>query len=107
MGVFFHFFIAFTAAFVYYTLSRRMSALVDHPLFSGVVYGSAVHLVMSRIILPLSAAPKRELSAKAFLTQLIIHIFCVGLPIARNIKGAHFAVGCGYSHQHLPKGAPL
>jgi len=25
----------------------------------------------------------------------------------RNIKGAHFAVGCGYSHHHLPKGAPL
>jgi hypothetical protein len=27
--------------------------------------------------------------------------------IARNIKGAHFAVVCGYSHHHLPKGAPL
>jgi len=26
---------------------------------------------------------------------------------ARNIKGAHFAVGCGYSHHHLPKGALL
>jgi hypothetical protein len=26
---------------------------------------------------------------------------------SRNIKGAHFAVGCGYSHHHLPKGAPL
>jgi hypothetical protein len=37
---------------------------------------------MNRIIVPLSAAPKREFSAKAFLTQLIIHIFCVGLPIA-------------------------
>jgi hypothetical protein len=26
---------------------------------------------------------------------------------ARNIKGAHFAVGCGYSYHHLAKGAPL
>jgi hypothetical protein len=26
---------------------------------------------------------------------------------ARNVKGAHFAVGCGYSYHHLPKGAPL
>jgi len=25
----------------------------------------------------------------------------------RNIKGAHFAVGCGYSHHHSSKGAPL
>ena len=82
MGVFFHFFIAFFAALIYYAISRKMSALIDYPLFSGVVYGSAVHLVMSRIVVPLSAAPKREFSAKAFLTQLIIHIFCVGLPIA-------------------------
>jgi hypothetical protein len=27
--------------------------------------------------------------------------------IGRNIKGAHFAVGCGYSYHHLAKGAPL
>jgi hypothetical protein len=26
---------------------------------------------------------------------------------SRNIKGALFAVGCGYSYHHLPKGAPL
>jgi uncharacterized membrane protein YagU involved in acid resistance len=81
-GLFFHFFIALTAAFVYYTVSRRLSALLDHPLLYGSVYGIAVHLVMSRIVVPLSAAPKRKFSAKAFFTQLIIHIVCVGLPIA-------------------------
>jgi uncharacterized membrane protein YagU involved in acid resistance len=82
LGLFFHFLIAFSAAFAYYAISRKLTALIDTPLFSGVVYGSAVHLVMSRIVVPLSAAPKRAFSAKAFLTQLIIHIFCVGLPIA-------------------------
>ena len=86
LGFFFHFLIAFSAAFVYYILSRKLTALIDSPLFSGVVYGSAVHLVMSRIVLPLSAAPKRTFSPKAFLTQLIIHIFCVGLPIALIIS---------------------
>jgi len=88
-GLFLHFFIAFIAASVYYIISRTMSALIDYPLFSGVVYGSAVHLVMSRIVVPFSAAPKREFSAKAFLTQLIIHIFCIGLPIALVIS--HFS----------------
>jgi uncharacterized membrane protein YagU involved in acid resistance len=82
LGVFFHFFIAFSAALIYYAISRKMSALIDYPLFSGVVYGSTVHLLMSRIVVPLSAAPKRELSTKGFLTQLVIHILCVGLPIA-------------------------
>lgn len=86
LGFFFHFLIAFSAAIVYFVISRKLTALIDFPLFSGVVYGSAVHLVMSRIVVPLSAAPKRAFSTKAFLAQLIIHIFCVGLPIALIIS---------------------
>ena len=81
-GLLFHFFIAFLASVVYYASSRKLRALLTHPLISGVIYGAAVHLVMSRAVLPLSAAPKREFSPKTFLTQLIIHILCVGLPIA-------------------------
>ena len=89
LGLFLHFLIAFTAASVYYAISRKMTALIEFPLFSSVIFGSAVHLVMSRIVLPLSAAPKREFSAKAFLTQLIIHVLCVGLPIALVVS--HFS----------------
>jgi hypothetical protein len=85
-GLFFHFFIAFVAASVYYACSRKMTILIDHPLLCGIAYGVAVHLVMSLVVVPLSAAPKREFSAKVFLTQLIIHIFFVGPPIALTIS---------------------
>jgi hypothetical protein len=85
-GLFLHFFIAFAATVIYYESSRRLFFLIDHPFFSGALYGIAVHLVMSRIVLPLSAAPKREFSAKAFLTQLVIHILFVGLPIALTVS---------------------
>jgi hypothetical protein len=88
-GLFFHFFIAFAAASVFYAASRKMTILLDHPLFAGLLYGAAVHLVMSRVVVPLSAAPKREFSTKAFLTQLVIHMFFVGLPIALTVS--HFA----------------
>jgi hypothetical protein len=80
-GLFFHFLIAFTAAFIYYASSRKLAILIDHPLLSGVLYGTAVHLLMNRIVVPLSAAAI-PFSAKAFLTQLVIHILFVGLPIA-------------------------
>jgi len=88
-GLLFHFAIAFAAATAFYAFSRKLPILLDHPFFSGVFYGIAVHLFMSRIVVPLSAAPKREFSAKAFLIQLIIHIFCVGLPIALIVS--HFS----------------
>jgi hypothetical protein len=39
--------------------------------------------------------------------HLLQRLFGDNRPNARNIKGAHFAVGCGYSYHHLPKGAPL
>jgi uncharacterized membrane protein YagU involved in acid resistance len=86
IGLFFHFLIAFAVAVIYYESSRRFLLLIDHPFFSGAIYGIAVHLVMSLIVLPLSAAPKREFSAKAFLTQLLIHIVFVGLPIALTVS---------------------
>lgn len=85
-GLLFHFAIAFVVASVYYALSRIWPPLAQTPFVWGAVYGAAVHVVMSRIVLPLSAAPKRAFSAKAFLIQLAIHICFVGLPIALVIS---------------------
>jgi hypothetical protein len=89
LGLFLHFFIAFTATSIYFAISRKMTILLEHPLLCGLLYGIAVHLVMSRIVVPLSAALKREFSAKAFLTQLFIHICFVGLPISLIVS--HFS----------------
>lgn len=88
-GLFFHFVIAFTVTAIYYALSRKISILIEMPFASGAIYGSAVHVLMSRVVLPLSAAPKRAFSAKAFLIQLAIHICFVGLPIALVVS--HFS----------------
>jgi hypothetical protein len=85
-GLLFHFAIAFVVAAVYYALSRRWPLLIEKPFACGAAYGVVVHLVMSRIVLPLSAAPKREFSAKAFFIQLLIHICFVGLPVALVIR---------------------
>jgi hypothetical protein len=89
LGLFFHFLIAFIVTAIYYAISLRLPILTTRPLLCGVLYGIVVHVVMSRIVVPLSAAPKREFSLKAFLIQLIIHICFVGLPIAFVIT--HFS----------------
>jgi uncharacterized membrane protein YagU involved in acid resistance len=89
LGLFFHFAIAFIVAAIYYAISRQLPMIMERPVLWGALYGVVVHLVMSRVVVPLSAAPKREFSAKAFLTQLVIHICFVGLPIALTV--AHFS----------------
>ena len=82
IGLFFHFLIAGIAATIFYAIGRVLPVSLARPVLFGVLYGITVHLVMSRIVVPLLRAPKREFSLKAFLTQLVIHILCVGLPIA-------------------------
>ena len=85
-GLLFHFVIAFVVAAVYYGLSLCWPVLVERPFMLGAIYGAAVHVVMSCMVLPLSAAPKRVFSAKAFLIQLAIHICFVGLPVALAVS---------------------
>ncbi|HZY64198.1 MAG TPA: hypothetical protein VFE38_16900 [Edaphobacter sp.] len=82
VGLVFHFVIALTVASVYFAVSRSLMVLIAKPIFCGIIYGVVVHLVMSRIVVPLSRAPRRVFSMKAFLIQLIIHICFVGLPVA-------------------------
>src|SRR5260370_24193459 len=55
LGVVLHFFIAFSAATVYYIASRRLELLRAHWLICCLVYGPAVEAVMTLVGLPLSA----------------------------------------------------
>ena len=81
-GIAFHFFIALCVAAVYYFLRLRIPLIVADPVMTGILYGLGVHLVMSLLVVPLSAAPRRPFSIAAFLMQAVIHMLLVGLPIA-------------------------
>ena len=58
LGLLLHFFIAFTATFVYVQLSRWVSLLVQHVYVSGPLYGVVVYFFMGYIVVPLSAHSK-------------------------------------------------
>ncbi len=86
LGLLCHFFIAFCAATVYFTASRWIPFLLEHAAISGVLYGVAVYFFMNRIVVPLSAARKYPFSFKMMVIGVVIHIFCVGLPIAITVR---------------------
>ena len=85
-GLLCHFFIAFGAATVYFVASRAIRPLIQYAVVSGALYGVAVYFFMNRIVLPLSAAAKRPFSLKLMIVGVIIHIFCVGLPISLSVR---------------------
>jgi hypothetical protein len=86
LGLLCHFVIAFGAATAFFLASRSLSFLVKHAVISGVLYGVAVYFFMNRIVVPLSAARKYSFSFKMMVIGVVIHIFCVGLPIALSVK---------------------
>ena len=87
LGVLLHFFIACTAAAIYYVASRRLRFLVESPLVCGLVFGAAVELVMRLVVLPLSALHAHGPYEYRDLVQgLLVHMVTVGLPISFSIR---------------------
>jgi phage shock protein PspC (stress-responsive transcriptional regulator) len=86
LGLALHFVIAFGAATVFFLASRVAPLLLNHAVVSGVLYGIAVYFFMNRVVVQLSAATKFPFSIKMMLIGVIIHIFCVGIPISLSIR---------------------
>jgi hypothetical protein len=82
LGALLHFFIALVAAAVYYAASRKIGALLHRPVVFGLLYGVAVYIVMAFVVLPLSAVAKRPFDPSMALVMVVVHMLCVGLPIA-------------------------
>jgi hypothetical protein len=88
LGMALHFFIATTAAAVYFAASARVLTLVERAVPCGLAFGVAVYFFMKDLVVPLSAA--REI--RFTWTALLGHALLVGLPIAlvarRALAGA-------------------
>ena len=76
LGAAIHFLNAFTAAAVYVFASRVMRVLTTQPVLCGLLYGVAVYLFMYAFVLRM-----RFGSVPLTPTGIVIHLFCVGLPI--------------------------
>jgi hypothetical protein len=82
LGLFFHVLIAMVAALVFNLAIQYLPSLLQHYLMCGALYGVLVFLFMNFVVIPLSAMPRGPFDIRSTITQVIIHIFCVGLPIS-------------------------
>jgi len=87
IGVVLHFFIACSAAAIYYAASRRLTFLIEHPLVCGLFFGAAVEEVMNLIVLPLSSLHARgPYELHDLILGLVVHMVVVGLPISYSVR---------------------
>jgi hypothetical protein len=82
LGIFIHVLISVVAALCFVAAAARTPALVERPVISGVIFGVLVYLVMTFIVVPLSAIgfhlPK---SYGLMAISFAVHLFAFGLPI--------------------------
>jgi hypothetical protein len=88
LGMFLHFFIATTAAFVYVVASSRLKLLLRQPVACGLAFGIAVYFFMGFVVVPLSRARAGSFAWPPMLG----HALLVGLPIA---LAARYKLGRG------------
>jgi len=87
LGVCLHFFIACSAAAIYYGVSRRLAFLTEHPLVCGLFFGGAVQEVMNLVVLPLSALHSRgPYELHDLILGLLVHMVVIGLPISFSVR---------------------
>jgi hypothetical protein len=82
LGLAIHFFIAFTAATVFYAASRKLPALLDHPWLAGIGYGLVVYGFMYWVVIPLDHLRSKPVTLFNTVLAIVTHIVCVGLPIS-------------------------
>jgi hypothetical protein len=87
LGVLLHFFIALSAATVYYAAGRKLIFLREHPLVCGLFFGGAVEQVMNLVVLPLSALHARgPYKLHDLILGLLVHMVVIGLPISFSVR---------------------
>jgi hypothetical protein len=87
LGVFLHYFIACSAAGIYYPASRKLPFLREFPLVCGLFFGAAVEDVMRFIVLPLCALHSHgPYKFNDLVLGLLVHMVVVGLPISYSIR---------------------
>ena len=96
LGLASHYAISIAAAAIYFLAGRRIAFMQRHWAISGALFGMAVYVFMSYVVVPLSAAPFRfPVTPESFLRGFASHALLFGLPIAYCVKTGvrdHFSV---------------
>ena len=88
LGLALQFFLAFVIVRVFLMASRRLAPLRRHAVAAGLLYGVAVYLTMTFVVVPASAAAGGVPALAVAINGVLIHMFGVGLPAALAARAA-------------------
>ena len=86
IGLVLHYVIATIWTVVFYLASRKWLFLIERPVQFGLLYGIAVYLIMTFVVVPLSQVTPRPATLTGRTIGILTIMFCIGLPIALIVR---------------------
>lgn len=86
IGLALHYLIATIWTTVFYLASRKWLFLIERPIQFGLIYGIAVYLIMTFVVVPLSRVTPRPATITGRTIGILTIMFCIGLPIALIVR---------------------
>jgi hypothetical protein len=84
LGLFFHYFIAFSFTLFFFWIFPRIKILAFNKYLVGMLYAVFVNVMMGQVILPLSRFPTSPFSLADSVIDWIVLGVLLGIPIAYN-----------------------
>lgn len=91
LGLALHYLIATSMSLAYYVVASRWPLLHRRPVLSGASYGVLLYIIMTHVVVPLSAAGPGSKDALWVVLSIAVHIALIGIPIALFASRAHTA----------------
>lgn len=92
LGLLLHLSIALLMVLAYDRAALRLRWLVRRPWLAGPLYGVVLYLVMTRVVVPLSAAVQASAPMEWIVASVLAHVLLVGLPCALFVRAAQAPV---------------
>lgn len=87
LGLFFHYVVAFAVTAVFFLSADRIPLLRRYAIPASLVYGFGVLIVMSLIVIPLSATPPLpDPTIPQLIMNFLDHVLVVGLPLGILVR---------------------
>jgi uncharacterized membrane protein YagU involved in acid resistance len=86
LGVVLQYFMMSLMVGTYYVVSTRTKALNAKPLMYGLLYGIVLYVMMSHVVVPLSAAAQGPVVASWIILSIIVHLI-IGVTVAFGARG--------------------
>lgn len=82
IGLFLHYFITLLFVMFYFSIYPMVRPLKIYPLFSGILYGLAIWMLMNLIILPFTFRSLGTIELSSAVTGVSILILGIGIPLS-------------------------